>query len=266
MGGERIPDVIVDRIGQVAGLVTIWSPRASPSYWVNRERSTAREAGLRECLLRVPGTPLPDDWPREGGYPVEFYESLEGVITGLADAPGVDSGRGFSVDEDKFAELVGKVRQFSAAASQERQSRAQGTPRGRLLLELYREFDAKVRSIPTVLNFVQMDPELFHLPRYERARADGSIYSVLDEEDRGLLVTQAPQPAGGFSAPGILERFLREGARLVQYSGRELELKGQLTEAGTGNELRVFGMTILPGELRSFRSYLVRLGLMAEPA
>jgi hypothetical protein len=136
--------------------------------------------------------------------------------------------------------------------------------RGKLLLELYREYDGRVRSIPTVLNFVRIDPNLFHLPRYESARADGLVYTTLAEEDRRLLVDQAPPSPGSFSAPGILEKFLRDGAEIVFRAEREFEETGRLTEAVTGNDLRIHAMSLFPSDLSTFVSHVRRLGLLQE--
>ncbi len=134
--------------------------------------------------------------------------------------------------------------------------------RGKLLLELYREYESAVQAIPTILNFRDLAPDLFHLPRYESALADGTAYTTLDSADRRLLIVQDPQPSGGFAAPGLLNQFLREGARLRSIVERDVQANNWPTETLSGNELRVTQGTLIQHYLPSFRNYLRGLGLL----
>jgi hypothetical protein len=134
--------------------------------------------------------------------------------------------------------------------------------RGKLLLELYREYDSAVQAIPTILNFHDLAPDLFRLPRYESALADGTAYTTLDSADRRLLIAQDPQPSGGFAAPGLLNQFLREGARVRSLVEQDVQRNNWPTETRSGNELRVTRGTLIQHYLPSFQNYLQGLGLI----
>lgn len=135
--------------------------------------------------------------------------------------------------------------------------------RGRLLLELYREYKGKVDSIPHILNFDRLDPEIFRLPRYEEARKDGSIYSLLTTADCTLLVAREASPQTGAGGPGLLERYLREGRVLIDAAERELGDTGRLSEQLTGNALRVYAMNVFPPDVAMFRTYMLGLGVLS---
>ena len=134
--------------------------------------------------------------------------------------------------------------------------------RGRLLLELYREYEAAVQAIPTILNFRELAPDLLRLPRYESALADGTAYTTLDATDRRLLIAQDPQPNSGFAAPGLLNQFLREGARLRSLVEHDVQANNWPTETRSGNELRVTRSSLVQHSLPSFRNFLQGLGLV----
>ena len=134
--------------------------------------------------------------------------------------------------------------------------------RGRLLLELYREYEAAVQAIPTILNFRELAPDLLRLPRYENALADGTAYTTLDATDRRLLIAQDAQPYGGFAAPGLLNQFLREGARVRSLVEHDVQANNWPTETRSGNELRVTRSNLVQHSLPSFRNYLLGLGLV----
>lgn len=134
--------------------------------------------------------------------------------------------------------------------------------RGKLLLELYREFESAVQAIPTILNFRDLAPDVFRLPRYEGALADGSAYTTLDPADRRLLITQDPQPNTGYVAAGLLNQFLREGARVRSLVEHDVQMNNRPTETRSGNELRVARNNQIQHPLSSFRTHLQGLGLI----
>lgn len=86
--------------------------------------------------------------------------------------------------------------------------------RGRLLLELYREFRDAAGTIPDNSSRGHFDVDRhFRLPRFDEAQRCGDI-TWLTERDREYLVAQHPQLGTRLQAPGVLMRFLRAGQRI----------------------------------------------------
>jgi hypothetical protein len=130
--------------------------------------------------------------------------------------------------------------------------------RGELLLQLFREFENAVRAIPDFPpNLGPVAPRYFRLPRFASCRLDGSITSVLTEEDRNFLLVSA-MSATGPSAPGILLAFLDEGERIDIDAGRQMA--GIQPYQYVGNELRM-ARGRLHGEVVRFAEYLRPLGV-----
>jgi hypothetical protein len=130
--------------------------------------------------------------------------------------------------------------------------------RGELLLQLYREFENAVRAIPDFpQNVGPVAPRYFRLPRFASCREDGSITSVLTEDDRNFLLVSAVS-ATGPSGPGILQAFLDEGERIDIDSGRQSP-NIQLYQY-TGNELRA-ARGRLRDQVARFAEYLRALGV-----
>ena len=133
--------------------------------------------------------------------------------------------------------------------------------RGKCLLELFTELRTAVGSIP---DFVQGDPltagaRYFRLPRFAALLSDGSVYSILEEADRDLLLATPPATAG-YSAPGILQRFLDAGARLDETAARygpEYNLYNAVS-----NDLRSARHT-QEASVGQFQSHLRSLGMLA---
>jgi Putative DNA-binding domain len=140
--------------------------------------------------------------------------------------------------------------------------------RGRLLLELYREFDFAARMIlQSPFRGVPVAAAYFTLPRYEAAKADGSFYSILTERDREVLMAH-PNPGDGPRVPAILPGFIAEGIRLdrrIEQFNRLLEDNPKWNwEAGPANEIREARLSALRGA-EQFSSYLKEVGLLASP-
>jgi hypothetical protein len=136
-----------------------------------------------------------------------------------------------------------------------------GFARGELLLQLYREFENAVRAIPDYPQ--QSGPvasRYFRLPRFTSCRGDGSVTSVLTEDDRNLLLVAAAN-ATGPSGPGMLQAFLDKGERIDNDAIRQSP-NTQLYHY-LGNELRV-ARGQLRGEVTRFAEYLTTLGVPVE--
>lgn len=133
--------------------------------------------------------------------------------------------------------------------------------RGELLLQLYREYENTVRAIPDFPPSPgPVASRYFQLPRFASCREDGTISTVLTEEDRTLLlVGGANQQAG--APPGILQRFLDAGVRIDVDAGRQTA--AVVTYQYVGNELRE-ARRIFRGELGSFAQHLRTLGIPAS--
>jgi hypothetical protein len=133
--------------------------------------------------------------------------------------------------------------------------------RGKYLLELFTELQTAVGSIP---DFVQGDPlaagaRHFRLPRFAALLSDGSIYSILEERDRALLLA-TPAAKGGYSAPGILQRFLDAGVSLDETAARygpEYNLYNAVS-----NDLRSARHT-QEASVGQFRDHLRSLGMLS---
>lgn len=112
IAGSLLSKEIEGRVASGVAIVTLWSDRARDSLWVRRERVVAKEANLEECLIRFPGTPLPDDWPitREG-LPDKVFEPLRGAITLPGRTPSDPSGVRFDVKG--FSALAKRVGLFA---------------------------------------------------------------------------------------------------------------------------------------------------------
>jgi hypothetical protein len=130
--------------------------------------------------------------------------------------------------------------------------------RGELLLQLYREFENAVRAIPDFPpNSGPVAPRFFRLPRFVSCLQDGSITSVLNEDDRNFLLVSAVS-ATGPSGPGLLQAFLDEGERIDIDAGRQSP-NTQLYYY-VGNELRG-ARGCLRDQVVRFAEYLRTLGV-----
>jgi hypothetical protein len=133
--------------------------------------------------------------------------------------------------------------------------------RGKLLLELYRELAAAASTIPRFTYGQLVAASHFSLPRYESARGDGSVYTVLSTADRDYLHASMTTNQGGFAAPGVLARFLLDGTRLDRQIA-DFSLSGRKDwDAGPGNELRV-AAEVWKREAARFREFLEALGVL----
>jgi hypothetical protein len=187
--------------------------------------------------------------PTEGGRRTWVLESRPGILPSLvAESSGdyvwyVRDGR--SDRRLKPQEWVAGSREFE---------------RGVLLWELYREYRLAVVSVPTYhSNDSLIGPTYFSLPGFESAKADRSIYSVLTDADRRILVAGDPPPNGA-AAPGYLTSFVRMGTRidlqLVPYSrdpgGKYREAEQQL----------IMARQEILRNLEAFEEYLRGIGIL----
>jgi len=140
--------------------------------------------------------------------------------------------------------------------------------RGKLLLELYREFEIVTRSIP--LSPPQGAPvtrAYFSLPRYEGSRQDGSFYSDLTPDDLDVLLARPTGDSTSTWSPGILPRLIASGERLdrsvVSFQEASKLGKNPDWEVAVGNDVRVAA-----GQARTdcdqFENHLVALGLLPK--
>ena len=130
--------------------------------------------------------------------------------------------------------------------------------RGELLLQLYREYENAVRAIPDFPpNSGPVAQRYFQLPRFASCREDGTISTVLREEDRTLLLVAGANQQGG-AAPGLLQRYLDAGVRIDVDAGRQST--GIVIYQYVGNELRV-ARDNFRRELGTFALHLQSLGV-----
>jgi hypothetical protein len=133
--------------------------------------------------------------------------------------------------------------------------------RGELLLDLFHEFDATVRTIPAFpMVGAPVGQAYFSLPRFQGSRADGSFYSSLDDKDLDFLFASPPD-SSGWSGHGLLPRFIGTGARLDQVIEWARIGGGTTWEAGPGNEIRI-ARDEARRQADQFRDYLRLLGLI----
>jgi|SRR5579871_74923 len=133
--------------------------------------------------------------------------------------------------------------------------------RGRLLRELFIEFDSKARSIPNASNWGSpIGRTYFSLPRFESARADGSLYSDLTEDDLTLLLAGRAD-AQGRRPPGMLPRYIATGERLDLEIGRFNASGRRDWEAGPGSQIRVEAEAA-KREAAQFETYVRQLGIV----
>lgn len=133
--------------------------------------------------------------------------------------------------------------------------------RGKLLLQLYREFEAAVRTIPQFNHGEPVGEAHFSLPRFAAARADGSLYTDLSMEDRSYLLAHSSTDQTGFSPPGLLPRYVAEGVRLDAMIARFRQQGRNDWEAGPGSEIRV-ARENWKNEVGRFADYLRPLGVL----
>lgn len=235
-----------------------------------------RDVDQRFAGTRLRGADLPDRL-RQPGAGEEWYSlDLMATVANVAEIAIPDDERRVLVVEvtkslrpvlvleenQSLAWLVREGGRNRTLQGIEWVRRLREQSRGKLLLELYREYEAAVQAIPTILNFRDLAPDLLRLPRYENALADGTAYTTLDTTDRRLLIAQDPQPNSGFAAPGLLNQFLREGARVRSLVEHDVQANNWPTETRSGNELRVTRSNLVEHSLQSFRNYLQGLGLI----
>ncbi|MCI4331137.1 MAG: hypothetical protein L3K19_04745 [Thermoplasmata archaeon] len=239
--------------------------------------------GVRESDRFLVGTRLTKetfyDRLRQAVVPGDWFSvDLTSLLTSLIEVPRPDPDRrilvgeirkgllpSFVVDDD--GDLVWFRRE---GRSDRRLTGYQGVEarreyaRGRLLLELFWEFDATVRTIPfTPYVGAPVGRAYFSLPRYEGSRADGSFYSELATDDLEFLFASRPQGGTGFSAHGLLPRFLANGERLDRAVVRWNADTSRDWEVAVGNYIRSAREDAIR-ESHEFRRYLERLGLLPK--
>ncbi|MDG6950061.1 MAG: putative DNA binding domain-containing protein [Nitrososphaerota archaeon] len=133
--------------------------------------------------------------------------------------------------------------------------------RGKLLLELYREFAAAVSTIPQFTYGQPVAATHFSLPRYDTARRDGSIFTVLTAADQDYLHTSIRTDEAGFAAPGLLARYLLDGTRLDRQIADYKQSGLKQWDSGPSQELRV-AAEVWKKEVTRFRTYLEGLGVL----
>jgi hypothetical protein len=132
--------------------------------------------------------------------------------------------------------------------------------RGELLWELYREYRLAVVQVPTyVTDNSLVGPTYFRLPGFESAKADRSIYSVLTDKDRRVLVVGDPPPNGS-AAPGYLTSFARSGSRIDLHLAQYPTDKGQRYREAEQQLLMV--RQELLRNLGAVEAYLREIGLL----
>ncbi|MGP8075648.1 MAG: helix-turn-helix domain-containing protein [Thermoplasmata archaeon] len=134
--------------------------------------------------------------------------------------------------------------------------------RGKLLLELFREFETTVRMIPSGSHGGSpVARAYFSLPRYDAARADGSLYSVLEKSDIEYLVASRPNDQTGFGEPGLLPRFIATGEMLDREIDRFRNAGNTAWSGGPDNDLRAAREGTKP-QVVEFKNWLKEKGVL----
>lgn len=140
--------------------------------------------------------------------------------------------------------------------------------RGRLLLELYREYETVTRSIPsTPFQGMPLSRAYFSLPRYDAARADGSFYSSLVPEDTQILLASKSGDPNQRWSPGILPRLISAGELLDRKVSEYNAAIGRGLSRGwdedVANYVRSYASDF-EGDRERFANHLRELGLLPK--